>query len=74
VIDEKSIKKNEDHNDANLKLVNQLILKKEIKNIVNQDQELKNFDRHFSIELNHKYEDRSQNVIAHQLIEIVDIV
>ncbi len=35
VIDEKSIKKNEEYNNANLKLVDQLILKKEIKNIAN---------------------------------------
>jgi hypothetical protein len=74
VIGEKFIKKNEEHNDANLKLVDQLISKKEIKNIANQDQELKNFDRHSFIELGYKYEDRSQNVIAHQLIEVVNIV
>jgi hypothetical protein len=37
MIDEKFIKKNEKHNNANLKLVDQLILKKEIKNIANQN-------------------------------------
>ncbi len=65
MIVEKSIKKNEKHNDANLKLVDQLISKKEIKNIANQNQKSKNFDRHFSIKSSYKYENRSQNVIAH---------
>lgn len=37
MIGEKFIKKNEEHNDANLKFVDQLISKKEIKNIANQD-------------------------------------
>ncbi len=37
VIGEKFIKKNKKHNNANLKLVDQLISKKEIKNIANQD-------------------------------------
>jgi len=74
MIGEKFIKKNEEHDDANLKLVDQLISKKEIKNIANQNQESKNFDRHSSIELGHKYEDRSQDVIAHQLIEVASIV
>jgi homospermidine synthase len=35
VINEKSIKKNKKHNNANLKLVDQLISKKEIENIAN---------------------------------------
>jgi len=35
VINEKSIKKNEKHNNANLKLVDQLISKKKIENIAN---------------------------------------
>ncbi len=65
MIGEKSIKKNEEHDDANLKLVDQLILKEEVENIVNQNQESKNFDRHLSIKLGHKYEDRSQDIIAH---------
>ncbi len=65
MIVKKSIKKNEKHDNANLKLVDQLISKKEIENIVNQNQELKNFDRDSFIELDHKYENRSQNVIAH---------
>jgi aspartyl aminopeptidase len=37
VIGKKSIKKNEEHNDANLKLVDQLISKEEAKDIANQD-------------------------------------
>jgi len=37
IIDEKSIKKNKEHNNANLKFVDQLISKKEIKNIANQN-------------------------------------
>jgi len=37
MIDKKFIKKNEEHDDANLKLVDQLISKKEIKNIANQN-------------------------------------
>ncbi len=37
VIGEKFIKKNKKHNNTNLKLVDQLISKKEIKNIANQD-------------------------------------
>jgi hypothetical protein len=73
MIGEKSIEKNEEHDDANLKLVDQLISKEEAKNIANQNQELKNFDHHPSIESGHKYEDRSQNVIAHQLIEVAGI-
>jgi hypothetical protein len=35
IIDEKFIKKNKEYNNANLKLVDQLISKKEIKNIAN---------------------------------------
>ena len=73
MIGEKSIEKNEEHDDANLKLVDQLISKKEIKNIANQNQELKNFDRHSSIKSNYKYKDRSQDVIAHQLIKVASI-
>jgi len=37
IIVEKSIKKNKKHNNMNSKLVDQLISKKEIRNIVNQD-------------------------------------
>jgi homospermidine synthase len=65
VINKKFIKKNEKYNNANLKFVDQLISKKEIKNIANQNQKLKNFDRHFFIELNYKYKNRSQDIITH---------
>jgi len=73
VTGEKSIEKKEEHDNANLKLVHQLISKEEIEDIANQDQELENFDRHPPIELGHEYEDRSQDVIAHQLVEATGI-
>jgi len=63
MFEEKSTKK--ENNNANLKFVDQLILKKKNKNIANQNQELENFDCYFFVKLDYKYKNRLQDVIAH---------